>query len=230
MLKNSYMKRLTSVVLIAGMLVNGNFAMAADVNEESISDSSESIEINSVNDLEKISENLDGNYILMENLDLSGTEWKSIGTNMNPFTGKLDGNGRTIYGLSLDSSSGSEGFIGLFGVIDNAEIFNLAVDQSTIAINEEGQIYAGMIAGKIQNSVLEDCYAGGDILIESDAAYCTGGIAGILVQNADSTAEYTYNMSHCVSNVQVDTEYTNGDFGHLQDIQRIQHVSWTAMP
>ena len=42
--------------------------------------------------------NLNGRYQLEEDIDLSWLEM-SIGTNIEPFTGKFDGNGHVIYGL-----------------------------------------------------------------------------------------------------------------------------------
>ena len=54
-------------------------------------------------------------------MDLSGLEY-SIGTNIEPFTGKLDGNGHMISGLGRP----------LFGVVEDAEIENLFLSEAEI--------------------------------------------------------------------------------------------------
>ena len=63
--------------------------------------------------------NLNGRYRLEEDLDLTWL-YQSIGTNLEPFTGTLDGNGHVIDGLTRP----------LFGVMKNAEIENLYLNNA----------------------------------------------------------------------------------------------------
>ena len=65
-------------------------------------------------DSESESYNLNGSYRLEEDLEL-GWLYQSIGNNVEPFTGKFDGNGHVISGLERP----------LFGVVKKAEIENL---------------------------------------------------------------------------------------------------------
>ena len=87
-----------------------------------------------------------GKYISLEGgtYDLSDEEWTPIGTQENPFSGRLDGSGAVISGLKLTKTdSGNEDiFYGLFGFIQGKE--NPAYDETsdifsteTGAINEE---------------------------------------------------------------------------------------------
>ena len=65
--------------------------------------------------------NLNGNYRLEADLDLGWLQ-ASIGTNLEPFTGKFDGNGHVIRGLGRP----------LFGVMAEAEVENLFLSEALI--------------------------------------------------------------------------------------------------
>lgn len=57
---------------------------------------------------------LNGKYILMANIDLSGySNWVPIGSNTKPFTGQFDGNGFIIKNLTINRPSTD--YQGLFG-------------------------------------------------------------------------------------------------------------------
>lgn len=105
--------------------------------------------IYTVDDLKAVSFDRSGTYVLMNDIDLQNTEWVPIGTPSFPFTGKLNGNGHSIYGLKV---SGSSDYRGLFGKIENAEITRLSV-HGTVS----GHEYVGGIAGLADNSSLSYC-------------------------------------------------------------------------
>ena len=70
------------------------------------------IKITDENGLKAIAENLNGDYVLENNITLS-KEWEPIGTIDSPFTGTIDGKGFTIYGLKINRpEQNSVGFIG----------------------------------------------------------------------------------------------------------------------
>ena len=58
-------------------------------------------EINDEAGLKAIANDLNGSYVLTQNITLSDAEWTPIGTSDHPFTGKLDGQGHTIIGLTV---------------------------------------------------------------------------------------------------------------------------------
>ena len=58
-------------------------------------------EISSEAQLKAIANNLNGHYVLTQNITLSDNEWTPIGTKDSPFTGTLDGKGFTIKGLTV---------------------------------------------------------------------------------------------------------------------------------
>ena len=60
---------------------------------------------------------LNGDYVLTQDITLSDIEWTPIGTSDRPFTGTLDGKGFTIKGLTVgdgakDDSNNNKAFFG----------------------------------------------------------------------------------------------------------------------
>lgn len=109
-------------------------------------------------------------YKLTESLDLSSlyegsgaiTSWTPIGNITNPFNGYFDGNGKTIEGLSITyDETSQESYLGLFGVISNAEIKNLSVEVDVVigdnGTNALDRVEIGAIAGRAENSAIKSC-------------------------------------------------------------------------
>ena len=115
-------------------------------------------------DTESEEYNLNGRYQLEEDLDLSGLEY-SIGTNIEPFTGKLDGNGHMISGLGRP----------LFGVVEDAEIENLFLSEAEIVspfTYSDGEHYVdgyGALAAYAIDSQIVNCGMNGAIYTASPA-------------------------------------------------------------
>lgn len=102
--------------------------------------------------------NLNGRYQLDADLDLSWIE-TSIGTNVEPFTGSLDGNGHVITGLSRP----------LFGVLEGAEVENLFFSNAVIenpVTYYDGEHYVdgyGALAAYAIRSSIRNCGVNGEI-------------------------------------------------------------------
>ncbi len=92
-----------------------------------------------------------------------------IGTESEPFTGSLDGNGYTISGLWMDRST--EDDVGLFGYTNNAEITNLKLSQFDII----GRNNVGGIVGSDNNSNLTNLMASGTL----QGINHVGGLVGL---------------------------------------------------
>ncbi len=70
--------------------------------------------------LHNIRFNLGGDYVLSNDIDLSGyPNWEPIGTLANPFTGTFNGNGHTISNLTINRPAQDN--VGLFGVINTTK-------------------------------------------------------------------------------------------------------------
>ena len=123
-------------------------------------------------DLDNIRNDLDGKYILMNDIDLSGINWDPIGEDYkNPFTGVLEGNGHIIKNLTI-SSNDTNKVLGLFGCTDNAEIKNVGLDNANI----KGVHRTGGIIGDANgtNNFVSNCFVTGDF----SGSEQVGGIVG----------------------------------------------------
>lgn len=116
-------------------------------------------------DLNAINNNLSGNYILMNDIDLSetapggqwdtGNGWVPIGSDVGwfdtSFNGILDGNGHLIKNMHIYGNA--SGKIGLFARIDTgAKIRNLGLTDCDISIDCNDRTCIGGITAYIKNS------------------------------------------------------------------------------
>lgn len=141
-------------------------------------------------DLDRLASLVDAGYdfagcsfILTQDITLSG-DFNPIGTILGndypkderqgnlAFSGTFDGNGKTIYGLTVSGSDRDES--GLFAYVDDAEIKNLTVSGAVIS-----SVYyadAGVIVGMMGDyCTVTDCRVIGN---QVSAAYDAGAIAG----------------------------------------------------
>lgn len=90
-----------------------------------------------------------GDFILMNDIDLTSVNWNPIGTNSAPFTGHLDGNGHKISNLTIDTSNyTNRSSFNLFGYISFATIENLVIENFKFTSeNIEKTYYVGALAG-----------------------------------------------------------------------------------
>ena len=94
--------------------------------------------------------------------------WVPIGGMTNNFIANFDGSGFVVYGIYINTVSGSQG---LFGNVMGGEISNLGVEQSYII----GGYYNGGIVGQLNDGSIMDCYNTGVVSgIEG-----IGGVTGV---------------------------------------------------
>ena len=136
--------------------------------------------IKTAQDLDNIRNDLDGKYILMNDIDLSSySNWDPIGEidydagTGQIFTGTLDGNGYTISNLTINRPD--EDGVGLFGTIGDpstmtgGDIKNLGLENFKIS----GQAYVGALAS-FSFGTITNCHVTGDF---ASVEY-TGGLVG----------------------------------------------------
>ena len=147
--------------------------------------------IKTAQDLDNIRNDLDGKYILMNDIDLSSySNWDPIGEiDMDTgtgqgFTGTLDGNGYTISNLTINRPD--EDGVGLFGFVGDTtgaaatEIKNLGLENVDVTGN--GMI--GGIAG-FSSANIANCYTTGSVtgsLVDINV-YGFGGLVGLSTGN-----------------------------------------------
>jgi prepilin-type N-terminal cleavage/methylation domain-containing protein len=122
---------------------------------------------------------LDGNYIVMNDLDLSGYEnWTPIGNYgadlVTRFTGNFDGNYYVISNLTIDNNALR--CQGLFGCVDvGSEIRNVYAEN----ININGYSYVGGLVARNYSNIT-NCYVTGNITSYHSFA---GGLVGYNYNN-----------------------------------------------
>ncbi len=158
--------------------------------------------------LRAIANNLAGDYKLMADITLTA-DWDPIGTDENRFTGIINGNGKTIYGLKFrDSSRNGAGFI---GVAEGATIENLNIVGAQIY---GGQDVAGIVGRAYAPTYVEKCYTSGAF---SGWDHVGGIIGG--TQKSNPEGEFCV-VSDCFSTAAViSTEHQAGGIvGAAKDI------------
>ena len=136
-------------------------------------------------------------FVLTNDINLSGRSWKGIGTGSRSFQGDFDGAGYTISNMTINVSSSSDNYNGLFGIVDNSEIKNVRINNATINITSDsvslGHV-AGFLAARAMNSTIEGItisnarYNGRSI---SGTYRAIGGVVGSLINGTVSNAKTT---------------------------------------
>ena len=124
-------------------------------------------EIRTEEDLLNISRNLQGKYILREDITLTN-EWAPLGSQINPFKGKLYGDGHTISGLTVSGGS----------------------DNGTVELGLFHTNYGTIRDIKLENVTLSSNYS--TAVMGGIAAYNYGTVYEILVENL--TVSYTFGI------------------------------------
>lgn len=167
------------------------------------------IKIYDMKDIEKISNNLDGNYILMNDIDMEGyvsDKFDYIGCKINyiAFNGILDGNDKTLTNLSspLFTCVGDEGYIGDLNVVD-ADIVSTSEYIGAVTRYSEGVLENIAVSGNVtstrDNTGGVVGYASGDLINISFSGNVTGdelvgGIAGVMYGSNNKYLKVTGNI------------------------------------
>ncbi|TCI21696.1 hypothetical protein EVJ34_10595 [Exiguobacterium sp. SL-9] len=137
--------------------------------------------IYSVEDFNKISNQLNGHYRLMKDLDFKGAEQLPIGTRDKPFIGIFDGNGFSVSNYQLEHNE-SMTHIGLFAYAKNATFRNLKVmdTQLTIGTDMNLELYGGALLGKGESVTIENIQIDSSVSVSIQPLFksTVGGIAG----------------------------------------------------
>lgn len=113
---------------------------------------------------------LGGYYALANSIDANyslGESFDPIGTNEDPFTGRFDGLGFSIFALNIDSTSS---YTGLFGYVVDATVRNFTLSSGSVS----GRDYTGAAVGYAYDSIIENIINTQDV---NGRSY-VGGIVG----------------------------------------------------
>jgi len=156
-------------------------------------------EIRTEAQLRNIAGNLQGNYILMNDIVLS-SEWLPVGSRETPFKGLFDGNGHVISNLRIKDPDGNQ--IGLFGVVSNGTILRTGIENAYIdaGSNESSGNDVGVFVGEGTAVTMKECYAAGFIVYgRAHVAGLIGGTKKAPLGNARNTIENCYATGTVVS-------------------------------
>lgn len=136
---------------------------------------------------------LKGTYVLKADIDLTGAEWKPLGTAKHPFSGTFNGGGFKISNFKVtEKPTQSEGDIslafkyaygGFFGVTENATVKDTVFDSINIDIflnTDNTYIYAGAVAGYAKSTAFSGITVSNATVTAQSSEYITftGGLIG----------------------------------------------------
>lgn len=164
---------------------------------EAIGEAASVVEIFTPEDLQAMAKNPEGSYILMQDVDMSGIDWKPV-----DFRGAFDGNGHAILNLTLsepgeESSDTYDGnlkvyescFVGLFGTLRHAEVKDLELINVRALVDTDESCFLGGIAGYAEKSTISDCTVTGNLELRAhNKMFGVGGLVGYgsgLVERCD---------------------------------------------
>ena len=169
----------SALALIAACLM---FLKSADVIS-----AEEYTEIYTYEDLLLMAENPDGNYILMQDIDMSGKTWTPIN-----FSGSFNGNGHallnvTVTDLTDETREAYDGnmkvydtyFSGFFGILTNASVYDLDLVNYKSEITSDVPCFSGSLAGYSEGSTITGCTVIAEIRLDAhDRMFGVGGVVG----------------------------------------------------
>ena len=165
----------------------------------------------------------DKTIYLETDVDLQNKPWTPIGNNFSDQSGNnynrlsgavFNGNGHIIYNLFIDASKlehTGEANRGFFGFVENSSISNLGIENGVL-LNEVGGYEDGLLAGKMNDCNVSDCYVTGKIT-EKGSINCIGGMIGQIYSGSSSKPVI---LERCYANVEIIAgENTNATIGAL---------------
>ena len=180
--------------------------------------------IQTVADLDNVRNNLDGDYVLAANIDLSSIDnWQPIGDFANPFTGSFDGQDYQISGLN---SSGYQ-YAGLFGVATGGSISNLGVLVGTISSSSASgnrSAAGGLVGRAFSGSSISNSYVvAGDISssagdISSSSSAGNSYVGGLVGMTQNSPISNSYVVAGDISSSSLSSSFSSSFAGGLVGI------------
>lgn len=153
--------------------------------------------ITTAGNLQWISENIatvyDKHFKQTNDIDCTGVNFAPIGTEARSFTGTYDGNGRSIFNLSINPVDTVKN-AGLFGNISSpGTVKNVTLKNSTILCSHTISFSCvGVIAGYCGSGVIQNCSVVGTTVEARSITANVGGVAGnvqsSIISNCSSTA------------------------------------------
>lgn len=156
--------------------------------------------ISTPEDLDKLRYDMTGDYVLANDIDMTGRSFVPFGivnnTTAGKFTGTFDGQGHTIKGLKYDVSD--KGEVGLFSQTENATIKNLIIEDAYF----KGNANVGGIVGRMYRTTITDCAVLNSYIEGRDHV---GAIAGEISQTKVGDSYEGGTITNCFSDARIKT-------------------------
>ena len=157
----------------------------------------------------------DGAYFALgADIDMTGVEFTPIGNGDNRFSSNFDGRGFTVSNLSPkllydDYGNNANCSCGFFGIVGNAEIKNLCLENVNITYTYDSNYFTeiGILAGCVyptRECKITDCIVNGNINVSTDVLL-VGGIIGDIFANDDAKLEFARIQSNTKIQVRGDS-------------------------
>lgn len=181
------------------------------------------IKLSNVEDLQYLYQFRDAQFEMQNAISISGNEWVPVGNDDQPFTGKFDGKGYQISGLTITELHENQKYCGLFGRVKSASISNLSMTGVNINLPViSNSVHVGSVVAYSENSTYENISVEGIISIKNHSSKfesCAGGLIGYsnneIINNCSNSiyvtaktiaggvigfAEYDYTTDLCLIN------------------------------
>ena len=100
------------------------------------------------------------------------SNWTRLGNADKPYTGTIDGAGKTLTGLVINSTDRNQGFVGYLG--EGGKVQNLTFNDAQVT----GEINTAIVVGRmVKNSTVENCHTTATSSVKSNSMNL-GGLVG----------------------------------------------------
>lgn len=155
---------------------------------------------------------LNGHYALRNAIDLTNQHQTPLGTDKNPFTGKFDGLGYNIFGLSMNNSKNSTA-TGLFGYTDGAIIGHLNLIAGTDGTSISGGDYTGALIGYAKDTQVRNVTS----TLKVEGKKYTGGLIGYAEQTKNDDTMKRSILNNLINTGTIQgTQYVGGIVGFMK--------------
>lgn len=149
---------------------------------------------------------MDKNYRLMANLDLSGEIWVPLGAYATPYRGTFDGNGYSLSNLNLTTQK--DGFVGLFSIV-LGNVKDLTLVNPSVQIAYDGLLYVGSLAGYVSGNLEHITIENSVIQVQNTKSNSfVGGLVGFMTAKIASNMTATQFLANHIKNTSVESTIT----------------------
>ena len=132
---------------------------------------------------------------LCRDIDLDGMTWVPIGTDSAVFNGVFDGQGHTVYNMTVNTGVMCAGFFGASqGTIRNLEVHG-SVNSSNTSTGYAGGIVAASVGGTVDSCA----FYGNVITSTSSLNTMAGGVVGVIQTATVSNCYHLGNVAGCAA-------------------------------